>query len=123
MLFKLKPKREVLCVLRISPAVLELEGVVIADGNASSDYTRFEPASFGMRIVDHELTFAEDWNDQDQVKYFIKKRAKCAEVLVPDFVQPNYVFGAYVASESARQAFDGMNCHLKAKINKHMFFI
>jgi len=123
MLFKLKPKSEDLCVLRVSPAVLKLEGVVITDGNASSDYTRFEPASYGLRIVNHELTFADDWNDQDQIRYFVKKRAKCAEVLVPGSVHPNFILGAYVASESAKQMLGVINCRLLAEINEHMFFL
>src|SRR5882762_2493944 len=41
MLFKRKDEAADLCVLRVSTAVCDVEGVVLADCNASSNYVRF----------------------------------------------------------------------------------
>jgi len=61
MLFVRRGQHEQLCVLRISPAVLDLRGVVIADRNASSDHVRFGPAPAALALVDRDRVFAEYW--------------------------------------------------------------
>jgi len=58
MLYKRRDQHRELCGLRVSTALLDAPNVIVADGNASSDYVRFEPAPKGLRIVDRELTFA-----------------------------------------------------------------
>ena len=57
MLFKRKDQHLSLCVLRIDPAILDLPGVVIADGNAASKYTGFWPSPSGLARLDRELVF------------------------------------------------------------------
>jgi hypothetical protein len=91
MLFKLSDQREQLCILSVSPNVLDVDGAVITDGNASGDYVRFAAAPGGLAIVNRELTFATYWTDTDPIQYYRKKSAKCAEVLVPDRVEPQYL--------------------------------
>ncbi len=48
-----------LCVLQLSVGVLDLPNVVIADGNAASDYTAFWLSPLGLDRVDFDLVFAE----------------------------------------------------------------
>jgi len=97
MLYKRQGQFKELCVLKIRPNVLDLPGVVISDRNASSEYAIFRSAPNGLGIVNREWTFAEYWTDSDQILEWKKKAAKCAEVLVPDEVQPKYIIGAYVS--------------------------
>lgn len=60
MLLKRSNMREQLCVLRVRPTVIEIDGVVVTDGNAGSKYTRnFKPAPEGLSIVNYERTFAD----------------------------------------------------------------
>lgn len=40
--------------------------------------------------------FATWWTDSDPYEQQRKKRARCAEVLVPHDVPPDYIMGAYV---------------------------
>src|SRR6266700_4454047 len=47
MLFKKKDRHEDICVLRVSPKVLDLPNVVVTDVNAARGYVRFSPAPFG----------------------------------------------------------------------------
>jgi len=50
------------------------------------------------------------------------KSIKCAEVLVPEVVQPTFLIGAYVANTRAFQAFELLGAGLPVKINGGMFF-
>src|SRR5437867_9209452 len=86
MMFMRKSQHLTLCVLSVTPDVLDLPGVIITDGNASSDYISFRAAPDGLKIVDRSMTFADDWTDPDYIQFLRKKTAKCAEVLVPDAV-------------------------------------
>ena len=111
-----------ICVLRVKPTVLDIDGTVVSDSNASSAYVSFRAAPGGVRIVDKDMTFADDWRDSDKIQFWRKQAAKCAEVLVPDDVPPKYIFGAYVSCEEARKTFDGYKTGLTATINAKMFF-
>jgi hypothetical protein len=122
MMYKRQAQFKELCVLRISTDVIDLPGVVVTDGNASGDYVRFSAAPKGLAIVNRDWTFADDWRDPDQIQYFRKKAAKCAEVLVPDKVEPAYITGAYVACQGAQAVLEGLAKGVAVEINSHLFF-
>lgn len=122
MLYKRQGQHLELCVLQVSTDVLDLPGVVVTDANASSDYTRFAAAPAGLSIIDRDLTFADDWRDEDQIQYYRKKSAKCAEVLVPDEVEPRFILGAYVSCQQAMDRLNGLGTGIGVGINGHMFF-
>ncbi len=122
MLYKRKDQHETLCVLRVNPAVLNLPGVIIADGNAASDYTGFWPSPDGLEYVDEAIVFAEYWTDSNEIDAWKKKRIKCAEVLVPDRVDPKFILGAYVSCEQAKRDVEAMNLSLHVKVDPHLFF-
>jgi hypothetical protein len=111
-----------ICVLRIMPAVLDLLGVVVTDGNASSDYVSFRAAPGGLKIVDKDMTFADDWRDSDYIQYLRKKTTKCAEVLVPDVLPPNFIFGGYVSGGDARQKLGELGLGITTEISANIFF-
>ncbi len=117
-----KRRHEEVCVLAISPAVLDLEGVIVTDQNAAGDYVRFRPAPGWLWYVDRERTFAEYWTDDDAIEYWRKKAAKCAEVLVPDRVEPRYIQHAYVASVEMKTRIDTMGTRLDVHVDGHLFF-
>lgn len=122
MMYKRQAQHRELCVLRISPHIIDMVGVVVTDGNASGDYVRFAAAPRGLGIVNREWTFADDWRDPDQIQYFRKKAAKCAEVLVPDRVGPDYIAGAYVSCQEALNRIVSLNTDISVSINSHLFF-
>jgi ssDNA thymidine ADP-ribosyltransferase DarT-like protein len=101
MMYLRRAQHEALCVLQISPAVLSLRGVVIADGNAASDYTSFWPSPSGLVKIDEDAVFAERWTDPDTITEWRNKRVKCAEVLVPDKLDAKSILGAYVSCDAA----------------------
>jgi hypothetical protein len=122
MMYKRQAQFKEICMLKISPNVLDIPGVVISDRNASSEYAIFKPAPGGLDIVNYEWTFAEYWTDPDQITEWRKKAAKCAEVLVPDNVKPDCITGAYVACQEARAMFEDQVAGVSVVINSHLFF-
>ncbi len=123
MLSKRRAQNDVICVLRIAPAALDIEGAIVADRNAASDYVRFYTAADGIRALDKEMVFARFWiNAADPFDEMIRKSVKCAEVLVPDKLEPRFVIGAFVANERALRAFQALNTQLPVAVNSGMFF-
>jgi hypothetical protein len=122
MMYVRSSRHEEICVVRVDSAVLDSDGVVVADGNAASDYTRFDAAPEGLAHVDEDMTFAEFWTDPNVYAYWEKKRRKCAEVLVPDRVEPRFITGLYVSCERARQACDASSVPWPATIDSDPFF-
>lgn len=113
-----------LAVMRISAAVRELGGIMIADGNAARKFTAFWGPEDGVERLDSERVFAEYWTDPDPVVKDEKKRVKCAEVLVPDSVPPGYITGVYVQrAPSAAQEGNLRTCGFEHTISEHMFFL
>lgn len=122
MFYRLQSKHAELCVLRIATEVLDLPGVVVTDSNAASDYALFAPAPRGLGIVDKEMTFAKYWTHQNPIDTWRHKSLKCAEVLVPDFVRPVFILGAYVSCEAAKKGFEATGGGIPVTINSELFF-
>lgn len=115
-----------LCVLSISPEVLDQPGAIVCDCNASSEYARFAPAPEGLEIVDKELVFARNWNHPDPIEKFRHVSIKCAEVLIPDRVDAKYISKAYVSCQESKLALEsrlraaGLN--LDVVVDTYLFF-
>lgn len=122
MLFKRLEHATSLCVLRVSPKVLDLRGVVLADCNASSDYVRFlEPAQWQNLAFDD--IYALDWRHPgDPGAFYRHKSRKCAEVLIPNSVHPNFIQGAYVVDEPSAKALKASGFTLPIHIDSVLFF-
>jgi hypothetical protein len=123
MLLRRSDMHEQICVLRVSPVVLELPNVVIADGNAGSSYVRFRPSPDGLALVDRERTFARWWaHPGDQIEKWRHSVQKCAEVLVPDGVPARYITGAYVSCDLSEQKLQSLAPNLPITVNADLFF-
>ncbi len=93
-----------ICVLIISQEVLVIPGSVISDKNASSRFVRFYSSPGGLEELDFDMIYSRDWRDANQFRYFEKKSRKCAELLVPHQIPPDFITGALVANETAKAA-------------------
>ncbi len=123
MMYKRKEQHLGLCVLQVSTDVLDLPGVIIANGNAASDYTRFMESPIGLSKIDAELLFAQYWTDPDPIEQWRKRSAKCAEVLVPDKVEPRFITGAYVSCTEAERTLEATGSRLTITVDGHFFFM
>jgi hypothetical protein len=111
-----------LVVLRISTDVLDLPGVVIADGNAASGATAFRESPAGLAHVSRERCFAKYWTHPTDTETAMHRREMGAEVLVPDQVKPVYLVGVWVVNDAAKQAFDDMETGLPSEVRAELFF-
>ena len=121
MLCKRQARISELCVLRIDTKVGHEPGVVFTDGNATSDYVRFLPYA-QVRQLPFDLIFAMDWTDPDHTVYYRKKFHKCAEILVPNRVDPRFIVGAYVCDEGTKERLAGTGFSADIQIDKTLFF-
>lgn len=126
MIFKRKDLHQGICILRINSSVLDLPGVIVTDGNASSGYTGFYDSPDGLRRLDGELIYATDWTDDDQFEAWRRKRCICAEVLVPDVVAVRFIDGIYVSCsvslDKVRQLLRSHPLCENLSINADLFF-
>ncbi len=122
MLYKRKDQVNELCVLRVSTEVRSLEGVVFSDCNASSDYVRFlHPSQWRLLALDD--IYALDWrHPDDPIAYYRHRSRKCAEVLVPRQVLPEYFVGAYVAHHAAAAKLEAFGFTLPVAVDPAFFF-
>jgi hypothetical protein len=113
------------CLLRVSPDVLDLPDVVVADGNAARRMmTKFDDSARGIATVDFDRVHAERWtNHADPAENYEHKRVKQAEVLVPDLVDPRYIVGAYAPTNGAAAAVaTASRGKIEVVVTKYTFF-
>jgi len=122
MLYKIIDNHEELVVLRISPDAFDVPNAIIADGNASSDYTRFYPSPDGLESLHSSLVLAKYWTSDDPYEYMHKKRARCAELLIPDNIPPQLIIGAHVSCVKVQTAMLQIGFSLPVTINSDFFF-
>jgi len=113
-----------LCLLRVSPDVLDLTDVVVTDGNAARQrMTRMYDARTGIEALDFDRIHDEFWTRGNASQNDEHKRVKQAEVLIPDWVEPGLLLGAYTPS---RTAYDGVLAatgdRLASQVAKYPFF-
>lgn len=122
MLFKRKDEAPNLCVLQVSTEVLKLEGAVISDQNAASDYVRFlHPRQW--RLLDFDAIYAMDWRHPgNPAAYYRHSSQKCAEVLVPQRVETRFLTGVYVVDDAARDRLEALGLAMPVTANPVLFF-
>ncbi len=122
MMYKRSAQAPALCVLRINTTVLEQPGCVLADRNASSDYVRFlSPAH--ISFLDFDKIYAPDWrHPDDRIAYYKHRSQKCAEILIPNVVEPQYIQGAYVVNTQAQQLLLNAGFDRPVEVKPDIFF-
>lgn len=111
-----------IAVVRIHPAVMDLPGVVIADGNAASTATRFLAFPSGLIELDAGRVYATYWTDDNYWAYVEKKRQRCAEVLVPDVAPPDFIIGCFVYEEAGALLCQQLAPLLTVEVGRRVFF-
>ena len=124
MLYKLRSMHRTLSILRVSPEVLDLDGVVISDQNAARGLVRFHPAPDGLEFIDIDDVFAKSWTQHDNDHDIYQHRGRmCAEVLVPDMVDSEYIIGAWVSYQETQDRILADNKELEVDVNCYLFFL
>lgn len=126
MLYKITRLNIKVCVLSLHTYVLDIPGTIIVDRNAASMYARFAVSPGGLIHVDKEMVFAKSWKHKDLFEEWRRKSIKCAEVLVPDSVEPKYLQFAYVSNSMAKDELELIliqhDLKLRIKVDHDLFF-
>ena len=123
MLSRRRDRNNQICVLCVDPSVLDLSNVIISDRNAASDWARFNSVIDGLAALDKDKIYARYWtNVINQYDLWENKSIKCAEVLIPNKVEPKYIVGAYVANKTALKAFKKLKIQLTVCMKSDIFF-
>lgn len=88
-----------LAVVGVSSHVVAEPGVLVTDGNAANDPTRFFSVAEGEKALRDQWKIIESewWNDLDG-----SKRKIMAECLVPDRIRGEYIHTIYVADHETK---------------------
>lgn len=123
MMYVRRHQHRQLAVLRVSPAVLILAGVMVADGNAASrNATRFDSPDVGIARLDRERVYCDDWRHENMYVREERKRQRCAEVLVSNRIPSEHIFGAITSNEATRRVLLSHECGILVTVSEHMFF-
>ncbi len=77
----------------------------------------------GLSVISQERVFARYWtHPDDPYDELSHKSEKCAEVLVPDRVDVQFIAGAYVTNQVALLEFQRLNSQLPVRVRGDMFF-
>lgn len=122
MLSRKRSQNEEICILKFDRSVLDFDGVILSDRNASSDYAAFYGAKVGLEKIDFDLVYARYWTDEDYFEQCRKKSIKCAEVLVPYYIPYDFVIAAAVVNEDAAEKLESVGFNKKIVIKPGIFF-
>ena len=125
MMYRRRDQSNEICVLSISKEVLNLEGVIITDRNATSDCI-FAPSPSGLIYVNGSVIQSVSWNDPDIIEKYRKRLIMCAEDLVPNSLSVDYINKIYVVDEARKNNLEKAltNSNIKAivEVNSYLFF-
>ena len=103
MMYKRKDIAEDLCILAVNTSIINIEGCIISDQNASTDLVKFYTPEEGINNINFDLIFSQYWNVGDYYEQRLRKAIKCAEVLVPDCIPYEYIVSACVLNSEAKK--------------------
>lgn len=77
----------------------------------------------GFKNLDRNLIFSEYWTHPgDPIAEWRHGSIICAEILVPNRVDPGYIVGVYVSCLEAKAVLEEMNVGLAITLNPKLFF-
>ena len=91
MLYAKRNMRSSLSILCIDISVLDLPDVVVSDMNASKSMAAFYNVELGLKCIDFERVFQQNWTSFDEFEEYRNKGIKCAEILVPYELNASYI--------------------------------
>lgn len=94
-----KSKRD-LAILGVKPGVISAPSVLITDGNAANNPTKFFRSLDGIKAIEEQwgVIQSEWWNDLDG-----SKRKIMAECLIPGRIPPEYIHTVFVPDHDAKK--------------------
>jgi hypothetical protein len=80
-----------------------------------------DPSQWQLLVFDD--IYARDWRHPgDSIRYYQHSGRKCAEILVPHVVKPDFLSGAYVVDEDAKTLLMTQGFRLPIEVDSDLFF-
>jgi len=112
-----------ICVLAVSCEILDVDGCIVTDRNASKNMARFFDPQDGLRMIDFDTVYTRYWEDENEFEKDRKKGIKCAEALIPESVAYSYIAGAVVCNNVARNNLINQGLDKRIRIDRDLFFM
>ncbi|MEP0815091.1 MAG: DUF4433 domain-containing protein [bacterium] len=122
MMYRRQALHRSICVLRINPSVLDIDRVLVSDRNASRDLVRFGTPDEMIPLLKFTDIFRKSWDVGDEAERYRLKGTMCAEVLVPNRIDPCYIMGAYASCAESLAELLRMAPALDVRVNPDLFF-
>jgi hypothetical protein len=120
MMYVRRNEHQALCVIRVDKSILLHDEAVVTDQNAAKSAVRFSSGMAGLKRIDKNTVFATYWTHDDPLETMRHRAAMCAEVLIPDSVDPKYINGIYVSCPETRasvqESFPGLQVFLRPNL-------
>lgn len=110
-----------LCVLKIDPEVMDLDGTFYSTKNCSASDAEFYPFTGEFQYLDRATLYAGSWMRNGVPDDDCRQRMQ-AELLVPDCVPTKYVSGVFFRSETQRGELSGYMGNLDQIVYPGLFF-
>lgn len=122
MMYVRKERHQELVVIRIDKSILLHDEAIVTDQNAAKSAVRFSKGISGLKRIDKDIVFARYWTHDDPLEALRHKAAMCAEVLIPDSVDPKYINGVYVSCPETNALVRERFPHLSVDLRSNLFF-
>jgi ssDNA thymidine ADP-ribosyltransferase, DarT len=122
MMYVRRDGHQKLCVIRVDKRVILHDEAIVTDQNAAKSAVRFSSGVPGLKRIDGNRVFATWWKHDDPLETERHRAAMCAEVLIPDSVDPGYLNGVYVSCpETKAWLLEGFP-NLPVLVKPNLFF-
>jgi len=103
--------------------LLDLPGVVITSQNAASSGRRWLKSPDGLAELEREVVFAQYWTNHPTAKERSQhEQVMCAEVLVPNSVEPVHVARIHVSCQETLTACVALDGAPAVQVSPYLFF-
>lgn len=114
------PKK--IAIIGIKPGILRSPGILISDGNAASNPTKFFSVDEGTKVLKKQWKIIQSdwWNNEDG-----SKRKIMSECLVPEQIPPQYIHSIFVAGQTIKEKVEELligSTKVPIIPESHMFF-
>ena len=122
MMYKRKELHEELCLLSVSPRVLDIENVVVSDRNAAVSGVFFGTDDDVLGMLDYDEVHAVSWNHDDYYRKLAHRQTMQAEVLVPGSIAPEYIQRVYVSCQASKDLYELSYPNVEFVLKPSLFF-
>ena len=122
MMYLRRKDAEQLCVFAITRNVLDIDGCIVTDRNASTEIVRFSSPTVGIETIEFDKVFSRVWVHNDQFERQNHKAIKCAEVLIPYRIDYSLIIKAFVCENESMQKMKKIGFEKEIIVDRDIFF-